>query len=126
MPIFNFKDRFAEAVRSGAKRQTIRARGKRPPPKEGSVAYLYSGLRTKQVRKLGEHRITSVTLISIGAAQRIVSMPRGTGATARWDNLDPAEVEQLARADGFASAGEFFDFFQSEYGGTASGYLIKW
>lgn len=126
MPIFNFKDRFAEAVRSGAKRQTIRARGKRPPPKEGSVAYLYSGLRTKHVSKLGEHRITSVTPIAIGATQRIVRIPHGTGASARWVDLDPEEVEQLAQADGFASADEFFEFFQSESGGTFSGYLVKW
>jgi len=40
---------FADSVRSGAKRQTIRARGKRPPPKPGEIAHLYQGLRTKHV-----------------------------------------------------------------------------
>jgi hypothetical protein len=39
-----------------------------------------------------------------------------------WDY----EVDQLARADGFDSAAEFYEFFQSEYGGTFSGYLVKW
>lgn len=126
MPIFDFKARFAEAVRSGAKRQTIRSRGKRPPPKTGLVAYLYAGRWTKHVSKLGEHPITSVTDISISAAQRIVRMPRGAGAMRRWVDLDPDEVEQLARADGFANADEFFAFFQSQHGGTFSGWLIKW
>jgi hypothetical protein len=39
-----------------------------------------------------------------------------------WDY----EVDQLARADGFATVDEFFAFFQSEHGGTFSGYLVKW
>lgn len=47
MAIYNFKPQFAAAIRSGAKAQTIRAHGKRPPPKVGNWAYCYTGLRTQ-------------------------------------------------------------------------------
>jgi hypothetical protein len=122
MPLYNFKRQFAEAVRSGAKRQTIRARGKRPAPKPGQIAHCYTGLRTHSVCVLGHYVIKSVTPISISAASRTVSIPTDNQWRAMWDY----EVDQLARADGFATVDEFFAFFQSEHGGTFSGYLVKW
>lgn len=122
MPAFNFKPQFADAVRAGSKRQTIRARGKRPQPQPGQIAYLYTGLRTTCVGKLGEHPIASVTPISISAATRTVSL---AGEHA-WQLLDTSELEQLARDDGFPSSDAFFAFFATTAGKTFSGYLIKW
>lgn len=122
MPSYNFKPQFAAVIRSGEKRQTIRARGKRPPPKPGQIAYLYTGLRTTCVCRLGEHPITSVTPISIGTANRSVSL---AGEHA-WQQLDANELEQLARDDGFPSVDAFFEFFATAAGKTFSGYLIKW
>ena len=64
MPLLGFKREFAEAVRSGAKRQTIRARRKRPF-RIGDVLYLYTGLRTKKCRKLGEAECILVAPVTI-------------------------------------------------------------
>lgn len=122
MAIYNFKAQFGAAVRSGAKRQTIRARGKRPPPKVGDWAHCYTGLRTRAVCRLGQFKIIRVAQISISASSRQIQMPRN-GA---WYVLEDAEVEQLAIADGFATADEFFAFFANEHGGTLSGDLIEW
>lgn len=122
MPSYNFKQQFAEAVRTGAKRQTIRQRGKRKPPKAGDIAHCFTGLRTQQVSRLGKFPIESVEQIGISASGRTVSMPRD----GRWHELDEAELQALAQADGFASVDDFFAFFQSEHGLTFSGYLIKW
>jgi hypothetical protein len=122
MPIYNFKSQFAAAVRSGTKTQTIRARGKRRPPEPGQIAHCYTGLRTKQVCRLGDFEISTVTPISISAAIRTVQIPAG----AAWRQLYDEELESLARADGFATVDEFFEFFQSEHGGTFGGFLIQW
>lgn len=122
MAIYNFKKQFTGVIRTGSKAQTIRAHGKRQPPKVGDWAYCYTGLRTRDVCRLGAFRITRVTQISISARSRSVSVPR-CGA---WCNLSEDEIEQLARADGFASADEFFGFFAQEHGGTLGGHLIEW
>lgn len=126
MPLYNFKAQFADAVRSGAKRQTIRARGKRPPPKPGEIAHLYQGLRTKHVTLLGKHAITAVTAITISPHDKTVRVPREVLGTPCWTDLTSDEVEELARADGFPSAEAFFEFFAGEPSGSLSGYLIKW
>jgi len=122
MPIYNFKSRFADAVRSGVKKQTIRARGKRKPPKVGELAHCYTGLRTKHVCPLGVFPIVRVEFISISSRSRSVCVPREPV----WRLMDEAEIEQLARDDGFASADEFFAFFAQEHGGTMAGYLVQW
>lgn len=122
MAIYNFKPQFGPAVRSGAKRQTIRAHGKRAPAKVGDWAYCYTGLRTRNVCRLGQFKIVGVTQISISAGSRTVQVPRG-GA---WYAMAEDEIEQLARADGFASADDFFAFFAKEHGGTLGGHLIQW
>lgn len=122
MAIYNFKPQFADPIRSGAKTQTIRARGKRKPPKVGDLAHCYTGLRTQHVCLLGAFPIVRVDSISISSASRTVSVP--TNGT--WRPMDEAEIERLARHDGFASADEFFAFFTREHGGTLSGYLVQW
>lgn len=122
MAIYNFKKQFTGVIRTGSKAQTIRAHGKRQPPKVGDWAYCYTGLRTRDVCRLGAFRIIRVTQISISAASRSVSVPR----CGSWCNLTNDEIEQLARADGFASADEFFSFFAQEHGGTLGGHLIEW
>lgn len=122
MPSYNFKPQFADAIRTGAKRQTIRARGKRKPPKAGEIAHCFTGLRTQHVSRLGSFPIESAEPISISAAGRTVSMPRD----GCWQELDGDELQQLAQADGFVSVDDFFLFFQTEHNLTFSGYLIKW
>lgn len=124
MVAFNFMERFASQIEAGDKMQTIRARGKRRPPKVGENLQLYTGLRTTAVRKLRwtDPVCTSVEDISISARTGVVSMIRDN----RWQHLDADEIEALAKADGFACADDFFEFFLTQHGKTFSGYLIKW
>lgn len=124
MVAYNFQERFAPAVECGDKTQTIRARGKRRPPRVGESLQLYTGLRTTTVRKLlwTDPVCESVEDISLSARTGVVSMIRD----GRWQHLSPDEVEALAKADGFACADDFFDFFLKQHGPTFSGYLIKW
>lgn len=131
MPALNFKARFAEDVRAGKKRQTIRAKGKRPPPRVGDLLMLYTGMRQCGCRKLLDVVCRSVVPISISTASRVVQMVAGslvreavTGSY--WETLSGEEIEQLARDDGFSSADDFFAFFAENHGKTFSGYLIKW
>lgn len=105
MPLYNFQQRFAPDVQHGRKRQTIRRRRSRPT-KQGETLYLYSGLRTAAAHKLGEARCVAVSpvLISDGAV------------SVDGEALPREFLDEFARADGFAGADEFFEFFRKTYG----------
>ena len=70
MVAYNFKEQFANLVASGEKCQTIRAIGKRRHVKSGETIQLYSGLRTKQCRKLGDAVCVSAQDIEMDIQQR--------------------------------------------------------
>jgi len=86
--------------------------------------YLYTGMRTKACRKLGESDCIEAIPIEI-------SRPNGVepwmGAVVLWHIflLWQYEVERIARADGFESAVAFYDFFVPD-GKPFYGQLIKW
>jgi hypothetical protein len=126
MPAYNFNPQFAGAIERREKRQTIRARGKRRPPRIGETLFLYTGMRTSACRRLLTSPCTGVELIQIDAKRREVSMPRPFGAGQAWTRLEDDEVELLARDDGFASADAFFAWFDAVHGRSMSGYLIRW
>lgn len=126
MPSLNFKRQFADAVASGQKRQTIRARGKRAW-KVGDTAHLFTDMRMGTCRRLGTETITSVQLITIQPVQRRIDLEKTSPHGVRY--LAPLlndEALALAQADGFATLDDFFEFFQENYGRGFSGYLIKW
>lgn len=127
MPALNFKAQFADQVRSGEKRQTIRARGKRRPPRVGEPLMLYTGMRQCGCRKLLDAVCTSVEQISISTRDKSVSLQQQMSNGEQWMNpLDADEIEELARADGFANAEAFFAWFLAHHPHGLSGYLIKW
>lgn len=127
MPAYDFKPRFAAKVATGEKRQTIRAVGKRRPPRVGDPLMLYTGLRTDACRKLLDAVCTAVEPISIEPERRAVRMVRGYGENKWWADIDQEEIDVLAQADGFDDAEAFFAFFREQYGrSTLSGYLIRW
>ena len=117
MPAYNFKKQFAGDVERGAKNQTIRPKRKRST-RSGDKLYLYTGMRTKQCRKLREAICISVEPIEILPASiringRILGVP---------------EMWELAQADGFEKLGHFYDFFREHYGvpHDIELELIKW
>lgn len=120
MPALNFKAQFAPSVESGQKRCTIRVRRKYPI-KVGDRLYLYTGMRTKQCRKLSETICKTAQDIRI-KSPTIVWLNRW-GA---WGLLPDEEIHALAHADGFETVTEFVSFFRETYGLPFEGQLIKW
>lgn len=120
MPLLGFKKQFAHLVENGTKRQTIRA--KRRDGKDqrvGETLYLYTGLRTKHCRKLGEEICKSVEEITIDY--------NGINVSGNW--LSVSERDALARADGFTCFQDMKEFFKNEHGSLQAGFsglLIKW
>jgi hypothetical protein len=125
MPLYNFKVRFADAVATGQKCQTIRKRrrGDRDP-KVGDTLYLYTGIRTKRARKLRQAITTRVRPIRIdarmqeGALQPLVTLDD--------DVLTIDDVRMLANKDGFRDAREFLSWFEEVHGLPFAGILIEW
>lgn len=124
MPAIKFQSRFAPLVKSGEKRQTIRATGKRRPPRVGEKLFLYTGMRQCGCKKLMDAICTRVTPISISARGKTISMAKPL--LGRWEILADEEAEQLAIKDGFASAEELFRWVSANHGDTLSGNLIEW
>lgn len=119
MPALNFQKRFAAAVESGQKRQTIRAErvDGRLPAKPGDVIAFYTGMRTKDCRKLGEGECVEVETIRINRVQ---------GKPIVWVRSENMDAEAQARADGFESAAAMADFFEETHGLPFRGLLIRW
>ena len=103
MPALNFKKEFWEKVKSGEKRQTIRAlRKDGRNPHVGEMLYLYGGMRTKGCQKLGESICISVEQITI---------EENWNTIIGVNELSLEEMDALHRADGFDSYRDFYQFF---------------
>jgi len=116
MVAYSFKKEFADAVETGAKRQTIRAPRQRHA-RSGEPIQLYTGMRTKACRKLIDPDPVCVSIEPIRIKKPWVGLAGKV--------LDSYEVCELALADGFANRDEFFEFFA----GTPEwfeGVLIRW
>ena len=122
MPALNFQRQFATAVESGEKRQTIRAyrKGGRDP-KPGDTLYLYTGMRTKQCRRLCVVRCLSADPVRIDALgyDRLPHSLHG-------DRREGPSPDSFARRDGFANFAEMRDWFQKTHGLPFSGLRISW
>lgn len=117
MPLLNFKPSFALDVESGRKRGTIRAprRDGRPHAVPGDRLYLYTGLRTRGCRKLGESICTSTHHAFITEERAIMI-----------DGSRVTDTLIFARADGFIDSREMFDWFAETHGLPFEGAWIRW
>ena len=119
MPALNFQRRFAPLIKSGEKRQTIRAPRKHPV-KAGQTLHLFTGMRQKGCEQLGKSICTSAREIILSSF----------GDDRRVGLLDPylhcVDGEEIAKADGFQSEKEMFDWFEKVHGLPFKGSLIKW
>ena len=118
MPAYNFQERFAAAVETGAKRQTIRRPRRRRLTRPGDTLYLYTGMRTQRCRRL---------LVTECRAVSPLQLHHG------WLTLGDEILEEgdervaaVAQADGFASAEEFWAFFERLYGLPVELEIIEW
>jgi hypothetical protein len=118
MPAFNFKKQFADLVEKKIKRQIIRAkRADGRNPHVGDILYLYTGMRTKGCRKLGESICKSVEQITIYESGIVID--------GKWITSCEEELK-FVYADGFDNAYDFFGFFNKEHGLPFEGLLYKW
>ncbi len=116
MPSFNFQKRFAELVEFGSKNTTIRPK-RRNAPREDQTALLFTGLRTKNTRRLGASPIVDVSHIEISTAGNI---------DVDGQMLSVKQSEELACADGFESLTELVEWFDENYDLPFHGDLITW
>ena len=87
MPAYNFQPNFAEDIRSGKKKQTIRKRRKRGNPKPGGRLFLFTGQRTKKCKRLGIYVCSDVLPIEIGYHKR-------DGVRLYWIKIDGYHVHR--------------------------------
>ena len=100
---------FIDKILSGEKRQTIRrASPKWKNVKVGDKLTLYTGLRSKQCRKLGEAVVDCITDVAFCGEGLICPIAQG-----RW--LTEDEVDELVRRDGFGDVYDFWKFFDAHY-----------
>ena len=119
---------FIDKILSGEKRQTIRrASQKWENVKAGDKLTLYTGLRTKQCRKLGEAKVASVHVVMFDTNNNkiFIFSPLGfLGCVEIAEN----EARSIAVKDGFVLYDDFWNFFKKQYG--RSGFLrmviIRW
>ena len=119
MPSLNFKAQFKNAILTGAKEQTIRATRKQPI-KVGDKLCLFTGMRTKSCLGLGVVRCIRVRDIEIytTCCSAIVRL--------EGKELTPAQIDALAKDDGFLGATPFLNFFWDNHGANFEGQLIEW
>jgi hypothetical protein len=118
MPALNFKLRFVSRVAAGSKPHTIRA-WRRRPFKVGDKLAFFTGMRTKQCRRIRANaRCRAARTIKVDTGRRRVIL--------EGRQLTPREVKTLAEKDGFTRTDEFWDFFEKTHGRVLRGQLIEW
>ncbi|GJD59805.1 hypothetical protein [Methylobacterium dankookense] len=133
MVAYSFKKQFAAPILSGTKAQTIRAEraGKGRHARPGEHVQLYTGMRTKHCRRIGEAPCIAVERVRIILPARrqppsiVVNTLEGAfvrGAT--WG----VTLDEFARQDGFRDFDEMVAFWRENHPGqdVFSGVLIRW
>lgn len=136
MTAYSFKRRFVTPIQVGLgqiehipgtvpKLQTIRAIGKRHHAKPGDTLQLYTAMRTKQCRLIGEAVCTAATPIVIwiyGDLHPRLSIQSGKLL------LNGKEIRAFARMDGFHDVADMAEFWRAEHPGIEKfeGIMISW
>lgn len=122
MVAYSFQKQFAEPIIAGTKRQTIRARAKAKP---GDRLQLYTGMRTKACRKIGDAVCAETYRISITISEHHIRI-EGNGRAIHYTS--EIQAEAFARTDGFAGWTDMVAFFSKYHPGvdTFEGILTIW
>ena len=104
------------------KRQTIRANGKRRHARPGEQIQLYTGMRTKHCRKIGDAECKSVHEIDMEIGKHTLYVEIDGRA------MKGGRIHDFARQDGFEHGEDMLQFWQTEHRGVThfDGSLIKW
>ncbi|MCB1424111.1 MAG: hypothetical protein KDJ69_16945 [Nitratireductor sp.] len=127
MTALNFQQQFAGDVEAGAKTQTIRAWWKDRERQQrlfapGAKVQLYTGMRTKVCRKLGDGIVVKLFEVEIRKDGIQLTNDRGAGA---W-LTDSAALHAEAMADGFYNWSAMRGWFADTHGLPFSGLIICW
>ena len=117
MVAISFDRRFADAVASGKKCQTVRHDRRRRPIVAGDKLQLYTGLRAKGARKLADAVCTETEAVEIISRGDLFLGGRFADAHDR---------EGFALADGFKSYDAMAEWFASKAGLPFRGRVIRW
>lgn len=127
MVAYSFQKRFVGAIRSGAKRQTIRApRAHHARP--GKWLQLFTGMRTKHCVKI----IPDPLCVRLSAVRLVIADGCLADLVAGGRCLRPEEFDDFARRDGFADAADMAGFWVTQHcppgqrGLIFNGWLIEW
>lgn len=115
MVAINFERRFADAVASGRKLQTVR-RDRKRPIRAGDRLQLYTGQRTKNARKLADAICTETAAVEIDHDDLFLA--------GRF--MDAHDREGFAQADGFKSFDAMASWFAGKAGLPFQGRVIRW
>lgn len=117
MPALNFLAQLAPLVESGEKRHTVRREAKRPI-QVGDRLQLFTGMRTKQCRRLLDTECTRIQTITIAK--------NSTMTLDGWPTFGCAEADRFAQADGLRDFDELRDWIEQNYGLPFRGVVIHW
>lgn len=139
MVALNYQKQFAEAVETGRKPHSVRGvrKGKGQNPRRGGMLQHYTGMRTKQCRKLREGPCESVRPIIIASdgvylgdpcevITDVYDMARGEFRDIMFERMSEAETKAFAAADGFQTVDDFIRFFAETHGLPFTGQAIFW
>lgn len=104
MPSISFQYQLINAVMSGKKPFTVRQINEKRPVKAGDTLYIYTGMRTKQCRKHGEHVCAGVLPIKVDFKRKEIYIE---GVI-----LDPLVQYWFTTTDIQGSEDDFFYFFE--------------
>lgn len=128
MVAYSFRPRFVDPLVAGLepgpllpgmKRQTIRApRARHARP--GELVQLYTGMRTRQCRHLGNARCVAVEPVTLCF--------EGRGSLSFVTNRMPCDLDDFAVHDGFRDWPDLVAFWAEQHPGVFrfEGVLIRW
>ena len=125
MVAYSFNPRFAEAIRQGYKRQTIRARrlGKTQHARVGELLQLFTGMRTAHCRRIiDDVPCTAVMVVVIHFNDAMMITRIDT------DGVPVRDLDAFAVRDGFADAADMAEFWEHSHGTITrfEGVVIEW
>lgn len=136
MVSYSFKTRFADPILHGLgvpagprriypKRQTVRAIGKKRHARPGELVQLYTGLRTKHAKKLGEAVCTRTAPIKIVFEGHHIKY---VDVYINGKLLTEVATRTFAQDDGFLSIDDFVMFWEHNHGieKPFEGIIIYW
>lgn len=125
MPAINFKEQFVPQILSGKKRFTVRKHRKNKI-KPDQQLYLYTGMRTKKCRKIGEAIVYAVKEVKIDEEGIYVKRFVSFDNQVLFQKLSGYLLIDFLEQDGFASQYDCINFFKKQYGLPFEGELISW